>query len=111
MQFDEAAERIAEILKNMLLIDADRALDDARRLIFASVFEGDDVFALADALKCGAAARSIAAEMGGLQLQQVLNTLETARLAEWNTRYAELPENRDGRATRAIPEAGSAWLN
>ncbi len=111
MPADKATELIAQILEGMALIDADRALDDARRFAFSCVFEGGDQDELGAALDCSDEARAIASAMSGLHLHEVVDTLETARMAAWRARYNELPESRYGRAIRAIAKAGAARLN
>lgn len=99
--FDDRLGRIADIVEGMALIDADRALDDARRLVFGMLFQGGDGGELADALGCCDEARAVAAALDGLDLDRIVEALEWVRRAGWAARYAAVPGSRFAREIAA----------
>lgn len=85
----ERAVAIGKLLegRKISLIDADRQLDDARRLLFACHFQVGVFEDLADAVGCGEAGRAIAVQLEGLNLMMALAVIEKARWVGWQTAY------------------------
>ena len=83
----DLANQIAGKLDHLALLHADRAIDDARRLIWLSTFSGskdEDVTLL---VKPSATAVTIAGDLKGLQAMVAMIVLENARLIVWGAQF------------------------
>lgn len=85
------ADAIAALVEGMVLIRADHALDQARRLAFACYFDGRTFEDQAEGLACDDTARAIAGHLEGLTPPQAVQILERVRWGCWNARYQGRP--------------------
>ena len=87
------SDAVAELIDraSLILIHADYALDQARRLAFACYFDGRTFEDQAEGLGCDQTAREIAGALEGLTPPQAVQVLERVRWASWNARYHGRP--------------------
>lgn len=90
------ADAIAGLVEGMVLIKADRTIDDARRLAYACYYDGRTFEDQADALGCDQTARAIALALEGMTPMHVTQVLERVRWACWQARYQGTPYPRGG---------------
>lgn len=81
--------RVTGLLAGTPLIDADRALDEARRVCWASYFESMDGAQAADALGVSGTGQSIATALAGLTMDQLNAVIERVRRVGWIMAYSE----------------------
>ena len=95
----EAFVRFAiEPVAGLSLVQADRVLDDARRLCWYSVFSGDSDEAVAKHIEPHPMAVVIAGRLRGLMLPQVASVLESARIFLWSQVFKQIPGSNFGKA-------------
>jgi len=92
-------------LVGMNHVEADRALDDARRLLWQSVFSGEPPEAVNAVVSPSPAAAAIATILSGAPLVVGDRLIYDLRLAVWSTRFAADPFTLFGRLfkNRALP--------
>ena len=98
---DERALRICDKLAGAVLFDADRLLDDARRVCWAAHFEDTTSAEQAQGMGVAALAVAVAAELHGLNVIELSNVIAEARAAMWQAAYA-------ARRGAPYPSAGGA---
>jgi hypothetical protein len=91
VNLEQVVQRVTGLLASTPLIDADRALDEARRVCWASYFEGIDGAQAADALGVSGTGQSIATALAGLTMDQLNAVIERVRRVGWIMVYSERP--------------------
>lgn len=81
----------------MTFLQADRALDDARRLVWLSAFSERGDTEVTSEVNPSAEGMEVARRLDNLLMPQVSAVLESARVVIWGRTFAAIPESRYGR--------------
>lgn len=93
------------------LLEADRALDDARRLVALKVMAGWPDEVIRDQVQPAAAARDLAATLGGLNIPEATRLVERMRTVVWAFAFHDDPGSTFGRYFQAAVGGGAGRTN
>lgn len=108
---DERVEPLVNLLAGLELLEADRTLDDARRLCMLGAYTGAGTEDVTARVQPGETAVQIASYVRGLTLLEAVQLIEAARTMLWVLRALEddsSPVSRQFRARQAPDETGTA---